>query len=69
MSQMENLVRTILTSGEGEGESEIRMHVKITKEAEKRALELLNKEKAPISNERRSKLILQAMKEFSVKKE
>ena len=66
MSQKENLVEVILTSGEGE--KEFRMHVMISKEAEKRALELLDKENAPISNDRRTKLISQAMGEFPVKK-
>jgi hypothetical protein len=66
MSQKENLVEVILTSGEGE--KEFRMHVMISKEAEKRALELLDKENAPISNDRRTKLIRQAMGEFPVKK-
>jgi DNA-directed RNA polymerase subunit K/omega len=42
--------------------------VKITKEAEKRALELLYNEKAPISNDR-SKLILKAIKEVPLTKE
>ena len=63
MSQKENLVEVILTSGEGR--KEMRLHYSITKEAEERALELLSKEKAPISNDKRTKLYFQAMEEFS----
>lgn len=62
MSQKANLVSVTLTSGEGE--NEMRMHYSITKEAEERALQLLDKEKAPISNDKRTKLYFQAMKEF-----
>jgi hypothetical protein len=62
MSQKENLVEVILTSGEGR--KEMRLHYSITKEAEERALELLSKEKAPISNDKRTKLYFQAMEEF-----
>ena len=67
MQQKENLVDVILTSGEGK--SEMRLHYSITEEAEKRALELLDKEKAPISNDRRTKLYFQAMKEFPAPKQ
>ena len=62
MSQKENLVEVILTSGEGR--EQMRLHWAITREAEERALELLSKEKAPISNDKRTKLYFQAMEEF-----
>ena len=67
MSQKESLVEVILTLGEGR--KEMRLHYSITKEAEQRALELIDKEKAPISNDRRTDLYYQAMEEFPAPKE
>lgn len=66
MSQKENLVEVILTLGEGK--DEMRMHFSITPEAEKEALELLDKEKALISNDRQTKLYFRAMREFPAQK-
>ena len=60
MLQKENLVNVILSSGE------MRWHVGITKEAEQRALELLDKEKKPISEVRRTEIYEQAIEEFPV---
>lgn len=54
MSNKENLVEVILTSGEGE--EEFRIHYQISREAYQRAVELIEQEKAEISNDRRTEL-------------
>lgn len=53
---MENV---ILTTKDG-----MRLHLEITDDAAKRALELLEKEKAPISHERRTDIYFQAIEEL-----
>lgn len=62
MSQKENLVEVTLALGEGR--LRIHMHYSITKQAEDKALQLLEKETAPVSSDRSTKLYFQAMKEF-----
>lgn len=57
---MEDLVNIILVSGG------LRLHMGITKEAERRALELLNREKESVSDKRRTEIFRQAIKEFPV---
>jgi hypothetical protein len=66
MQQMDDLVRVILISGEGE--DEFRVHVGMSREAYQRAKELISQEKEKISNDRRTELFYQAMKEFPPRK-
>ena len=62
MSQKENLVKVILTT-----ESGMRIHYEMSKEANERAIELMNQEKTgTITHGRRTELFYQAMDEFPV---
>lgn len=67
MSREDNLVRVILTSREGN--NMMRMYFLITREAEQLALKLLDMEKAPITDNRRTDIFKQAMHEFPVEEE
>ena len=62
MSKKEELQHVVLVMGEGK--DKMRLHMKITEEANKRAIELINQEEGTISHDSRTKLYFQAMKEF-----
>jgi hypothetical protein len=62
MSKKEELHNVVLVSGEGK--DQLRLHFVITEEANKRAIELIDQEEGTISHDRRTKLYLQAMKNF-----
>ena len=63
MSKKEELQHVVLVMGEGK--DQMRLHMEITEEANKRAIELMNQEEGTISDNRRTKLYFQAMKETS----
>ena len=63
MSKKEELQHVELVMGEGK--DQMRLHMEITEEANKRAIELMNQEEGTISHDRRTKLYFQAMKETS----
>ena len=63
MSKKEELHDVVLVSGEGK--DQMRLHIAITEEANNRAIELMDQEEGTISNNRRTKLYFQAMKETS----
>ena len=67
MSQKESLVKVVLEYGAGE--DRMRMHYEITREAYRRANELISREKSPISHNRRTELFFQAMEEYPVPEE
>lgn len=62
MLKKEELQHVVLVMGEGK--DQMRLHMEITEEANKRAIELMNQEEGTISHDRRTKLYFQAMKEF-----
>jgi hypothetical protein len=63
MSKKEELHDVVLVSGEGI--DQMRLHIAITEEANNRAIELMDQEEGTISDNRRTKLYFQAMKETS----
>lgn len=63
MSKKEELQHVVLVMGEGK--DQMRLHMDITEEANKRAIELMDQEEGVISHDRRTKLYFQAMKETS----
>lgn len=63
MQEEKNSHHVVLESGEGE--DQLRFHVGVSDEAYQRAIELMDLEEGTISQDRRTDLFFQAMKETS----